>query len=540
MRWTGRAIPSEPTRCRGGIVLAWRRPRRSSRSPVARSRSRTRRRSTSPTPAYTKLDLVHYYLAVADGALRACAAGRWRSSGSSTGSPKEPFFQKRAPDNTPDWIRTAELTFPSGRTADEIVVDDAAGLAWVVNLGCIDLNPHPVRADDLDHPDELRIDLDPVPGVPWPQIREVALVARRRSRPSGLVGWPKTSGSRGIHINVRIERAGPTRRSAAPRWPWPATSSARARTRHLQVVEGGAPRRLPRLQPERQGPHGRLGLLGPAAARRARLDAADAGTRSRRRGGGVHDRDGAGAVRRAIGDPGAGIDEAVGSLEALLELSARARGRGPGRRPVAAELRQAGRRAAAGPAVAQAAPGLGVRPGRGEAGGPPPEVAAERAAAVAAGDRTPGCRPSGRARARRRPDAARRTSRSSRSPVPRRRPRRSTVSSAGRRATPRRPGPSSRRTSWSMGCAAGHRSGTGSGSTSSTCRRPSGRRRSRSIRTTTRGPARKRLARPVRSARARPEEEGDRLHAPPPRWRSAPTPPPLPASGPRPAATPSR
>ena len=120
----------------------------------------------------------------------------------------QPFFQKRAPENLPEFIRTVDLTFPSGRTADEVVVADEAALAWVVNLGCIDLNPHPVRADDLDHPDELRVDLDPVPGVAWPQIRDVALVAARVAEAVGLVGWPKTSGSRGIHINVRIE----------PRW----------------------------------------------------------------------------------------------------------------------------------------------------------------------------------------------------------------------------------------------------------------------------------------------------------------------------------
>ena len=173
------------------------------------------------------------------------------------GAAGQPFFQKRAPENIPDFIRTATLTFPSGRTADEIVIDDAAGLAWVNNLGCIDLNPHPVRADDLDHPDELRVDLDPVPGVPWDHIRLVALATREALEAVGLVGWPKTSGSRGIHINVRIE----------PRWTFPevrraALALARDVERrvpdagHLEVVEGGAPRRLPRLQPERQGPDG--------------------------------------------------------------------------------------------------------------------------------------------------------------------------------------------------------------------------------------------------------------------------------------------
>src|SRR3954449_382031 len=129
-----------------------------------------------PHAGYTKIDLVRYFLAVADGALTGVRGRPMALKRFVDGAKKEPFFQKRAPDNTPDWIRTAELTFPSGRTADEIVVDEAAALAWVVNLGCLDLNPHPVRAEDLDHPDELRVDLDPVPGIAWPQILEVALV----------------------------------------------------------------------------------------------------------------------------------------------------------------------------------------------------------------------------------------------------------------------------------------------------------------------------------------------------------------------------
>jgi DNA ligase D-like protein (predicted polymerase) len=116
------------------------------------------------------------------------------------------FFQKRAPEKRPDWIEVVELSFPSGRTAQEIVVRDAAQLACIANLGCIDLNPHPTRADDLEHPDELRVDLDPVPGIEWPQIRDVALVTREALADVGLTGWPKTSGSRGIHVYVRIER----------------------------------------------------------------------------------------------------------------------------------------------------------------------------------------------------------------------------------------------------------------------------------------------------------------------------------------------
>ncbi|MBI3745132.1 MAG: DNA polymerase domain-containing protein, partial [Chloroflexi bacterium] len=154
----------------------------------------------------SKIDLVQYYLAVAEGALRGVRGRPMALKRFVNGAAGEAFFQKRAPDNRPDWLRVATLSFPSGRTADEIVVDDAAGLAWIVNLGCLDLNPHPVRADDLDHPDELRVDLDPVPGIEWAQIRDVAMVAKESLEAVGLVGWPKTSGSRGIHINVRISR----------------------------------------------------------------------------------------------------------------------------------------------------------------------------------------------------------------------------------------------------------------------------------------------------------------------------------------------
>src|SRR6478736_3121948 len=132
----------------------------------------------SPDAGYTKMDLVSYYLAVSDGALRGAGGRPMALKRFVDGITGQAFFQKRAPENVPPFIRTATLTFPSGRTADEIVIDDAAGLAWVANLGCIDLNPHPVRAEDLEHPDELRVDLDPVPGIAWPQIREVALAAR--------------------------------------------------------------------------------------------------------------------------------------------------------------------------------------------------------------------------------------------------------------------------------------------------------------------------------------------------------------------------
>ncbi|MGW4928044.1 non-homologous end-joining DNA ligase [Agromyces sp. NPDC004153] len=163
-----------------------------------------------PEPGLTKLDLVRYYLAVADGAVRGVAGRPMVLKRFVKGIDQEAFFQKRAPEKRPDWIETATLHYASGNSAEEVVVKDAAALAWVVNLGCLDLNPHPVRAPDLDHPDELRIDLDPMPGVDWAQIVDVAMLARDVLEDVGLVGWPKTSGSRGMHILARIE----------PRWDY--------------------------------------------------------------------------------------------------------------------------------------------------------------------------------------------------------------------------------------------------------------------------------------------------------------------------------
>src|SRR5436309_10241185 len=159
-----------------------------------------------PKTGHTKLDLVNYYLAVADGALRGVGDRPMALKRFVNGAEGEAFFQKRAPESRPEWVETVELRFPSGRTAHEIVVRDEAQLAWVVNLGCIDLNPHPVRADDLDHPDELRIDLDPVRGVGWQQVLDVAMSTREALEDFGLTGWPKTSGSRGFHVYCRIER----------------------------------------------------------------------------------------------------------------------------------------------------------------------------------------------------------------------------------------------------------------------------------------------------------------------------------------------
>ena len=182
-----------------------------------------------PRTGHTKLDLVHYYLSVADGAVRAVAGRPMALKRFVNGAEEQAFFQKRAPKSRPAWIETVQLSFPSGRTADEIVVRDPAQLAWVVNLGCIDLNPHPVRADDLDHPDELRVDLDPVPGVEWKQIIEVALAAKEVLEDFGLVGWPKTSGSRGFHIYSRIERR------------WPFKQVRRAAVALAREVERRAP-----------------------------------------------------------------------------------------------------------------------------------------------------------------------------------------------------------------------------------------------------------------------------------------------------------
>ena len=161
-----------------------------------------------PRLGKTKLDLVNYYLSVAEAALRGVAQRPMNLKRFPNGAEGEPFYQKRAPTPRPAWIETATVEFPSGRTADEVVCTNTACLAWVVNLGCIDLNPWPVRAADVDHPDELRIDLDPQPEASWDDVRKVALLAREVLGEHGLVGYPKTSGSRGIHINVRIE----------PRW----------------------------------------------------------------------------------------------------------------------------------------------------------------------------------------------------------------------------------------------------------------------------------------------------------------------------------
>jgi bifunctional non-homologous end joining protein LigD len=177
----------------------------------------------------SKLDLVRYYLSVAPGALSGIQDRPIVLKRFVNGAEGEAFFQKRAPDQRPSWLRTVTLSFPSGRTAEEVVVDDAAGLAWIVNLGCIELHPHPVRSGDLDHPDELRIDLDPVPGIGWDDVRRVALEVQGLLEELGLRGWPKTSGSRGMHVNVRIE----------PRWTF--QQVRRAAVAFSRAVERRAP-----------------------------------------------------------------------------------------------------------------------------------------------------------------------------------------------------------------------------------------------------------------------------------------------------------
>src|ERR1700728_2428002 len=177
----------------------------------------------------TKRDLVRYYLSVSPGALTGIQDRPIVLKRFVNGAEKPAFYQKRAPEQRPPWLRTVTLSCPSGRTAEEIVIDNAAGLAWIINLGCIELHPHPVRASDLEHPDELRIDLDPVPGVRWPDVCRVALAVQAFLQEAGLHSWPKTSGSRGMHIYVRIE----------PRWTF--TEVRRAAVALSRAIERRAP-----------------------------------------------------------------------------------------------------------------------------------------------------------------------------------------------------------------------------------------------------------------------------------------------------------
>jgi len=275
-----------------------------------------------PSTGHTKLDLVRYYLTVADGVLRGVAGRPMALKRYVHGAEDEFFFQKRAPTSRPEWIETVELSFPSGRSAHEVVVRNTAQLAWVVNLGCIDLNPHPVRADDLDHPDELRIDLDPVPGVRWAQLREVALVTREVLEEFGLTGWPKTSGSRGFHIYCRIERrwmfqevrraALALAREVERRVPDLATSRWWKEERHgvfLDYNQNAKDRTVASAYSVRATPDARVSTplrweeVSDCEPERFTIDTVP--------------------VRfEQNGDPSAGIDESTGSLELLLDLSA--------------------------------------------------------------------------------------------------------------------------------------------------------------------------------------------------------------------------
>jgi DNA ligase D-like protein (predicted polymerase) len=276
-----------------------------------------------PKAGYTKMDLVRYYLAVADGAVRGVDGRPMALKRFVNGAEGEPFFQKRAPESRPDWIETVELRFPSGRTASEVVVRDAAQLIWVVNLGCIDLNPHPVRAEDLDHPDELRVDLDPVPGVEWPQIMDVAMVAKSVLEDFGLTAWPKTSGSRGFHIYARIE----------PRWPF--TDVRRAAVALAREVE----RRAPDIATSKWWKEERHGVFvdynqnakdRTVASAYSIRPLPDARVSTPLRWDEVLGCDPAAftietvpARFAEVGDPWADIDAAVGSLEGLLGLAER-------------------------------------------------------------------------------------------------------------------------------------------------------------------------------------------------------------------------
>jgi bifunctional non-homologous end joining protein LigD len=281
----------------------------------------------------SKLDLVRYYLSVAPGALAGIRDRPIVLKRFVNGAEAPAFYQKRAPEQRPSWLRTVTLSFPSGRTAEEIVVDDAAGLAWVVNLGCIELHPHPVRSADLDHPDELRIDLDPVPGVAWDSVRRVTLEVKAFLEELGLRGWPKTSGSRGIHVNVRIE----------PRWTF--SEVRRAAVALSRAVE----RRLPTLASSKWWKEERHGVFldyNQNARDRTTCSAysvrplPDARVSTPLHWHEVSDCDPAEFTLftvpkrfAKIGDPHAEMDSAPGSLEKLLELSARDEAAGLGDAP---------------------------------------------------------------------------------------------------------------------------------------------------------------------------------------------------------------
>lgn len=297
-------------------------------------------RITNPEKLYfsrdvqlSKLDVVRYYLSVAPGAISGIRDRPIVLKRFVNGAEQEPFYQKRAPENHPDWLRTVTLSFPSGRTAEEVVVDDPAGLAWVVNLGCIELHPHAVRATDLEHPDELRIDLDPGPGVQWNDVRRVAIIAHEVLTELGLRGWPKTSGSRGMHINVRIEHR------------WTFTEVRRAALAFSREVE----RRAPDIATSKWWKEERKGVFldyNQNAKDRTTCSAysirplPDARVSAPLEWTEIPDCAPEDFTvltmpkRFAdIGDPHAAIDEAVGSLDALLALADRDESEGLGDAP---------------------------------------------------------------------------------------------------------------------------------------------------------------------------------------------------------------
>src|SRR5689334_6399707 len=281
----------------------------------------------------TKLQVVQYYLSVADGAVRGARDRPNMLKRFVNGAEAPPFYQKRAPDNRPEWLRTVTLSFPSGRTADEVVVDDVAGLAWIVNLGCIELHPHPVRTNDLDHPDELRIDLDPIPGVKWDQVRTVAIEAKNLMDEMGLRGFAKTSGSRGMHVNARIQQR------------WTFTEVRRAALAFSREIE----RRLPKLATSKWWKEERHGVFldyNQNAKDRTTCSAysirplPDARVSTPLRWEEVPDCDPEEFTvltvpkRFAeIGDPNEAMDDFAGSLEKLLDLADRDEAAGLGDAP---------------------------------------------------------------------------------------------------------------------------------------------------------------------------------------------------------------
>jgi DNA ligase D-like protein (predicted polymerase) len=286
-----------------------------------------------PEAGLTKLDLVRYYLAVAPGALRGAGGRPNVLVRYPDGIGGEFFFQKRAPAKRPDWLEVATIRFPSGNVAQEVVPREAADLAWMANLGCIELHPHPVRADDLEHPDDLRVDLDPVPGVEWTQIRDVAAVAHEVLQEQGLVGWPKTSGSRGIHVIVRIERR------------WSFDQVRRAALALAREVEHRAPR-LATSKWWKEERHGVFVDYNQNAKDRTVASAYSVRPKPDARVSAPVTWDELQACNpadftmltmparfQAIGDPHEGMDAAAGSLDKLLELSARQEAAGDGDAP---------------------------------------------------------------------------------------------------------------------------------------------------------------------------------------------------------------